>query len=504
MRVADLMTREVRVISPERSIREAARLMDDLNVGVLPVCDGRRLVGMVTDRDITVRATAAGLPPDDTQVREVMSHDVRWCFADASAEDVARTMSEMQIRRLPVVDRERRLVGIVALGDLAADRAPGADEALRRISTPAAPDRSATPSRARADRTLNRRPSPLTEDERRELERRMSRPDRTRGLEERPDPRGGDRRRDRDLDDAARLKDEFGFVGAGYEEFGFERGQGDDDGEYGNFGNFVSYDQGSMRGDLGGFDAGGGGGARMRGGFGGEGYSGYGVELGGGGGGGGYVGKADYGSYPDGSPRDRGLGGADDDRGIQSDRRGLQAERRGERALFRGGGGRIPELGDDPGHRGRGPKGYQRSDARIREDVSDVLADDPHLDASHIDVAVENGEVRLSGRVASRGDRRHAEDLAESVRGVRHVQNDLRAEWMAGGSGATTFGNATADLSDDGREPVVASGTPPAEGVSATSGTTGTSGASGRTGRGGTRRNAALPTGRTDDTDSTR
>ncbi|KAA2244284.1 BON domain-containing protein [Salinarimonas soli] len=213
----------------------------------------------------------------------------------------------------------------------------------------------------------------------------------------------------------------------------------------------------------------------------------------------------DFGSYPDGSPRERGLGGADYDRGIQSDRRGLQAERRGERALFRGGGGRIPELGDEnPGHRGRGPKGYQRSDARLREDVSDVLADDPHLDASTIEVSVENGEVRLSGRVASRGDKRHAEDLAESVRGVRHVQNDIRVQWMAGGAGATTFGNATSDLSDDGREPVDVEGAPRPAGTSAASGTTGTSGASGRSGRGGTKRNAALPTGRTDDTDSTR
>ncbi|QRM31153.1 CBS domain-containing protein [Microvirga sp. VF16] len=76
MKIAEIMTRNVRVVSPDRTIQEAARLMDEMNVGVLPVCDGRRLRGMVTDRDITVRATAAGLTPDTTRVREIMSDNV--------------------------------------------------------------------------------------------------------------------------------------------------------------------------------------------------------------------------------------------------------------------------------------------------------------------------------------------------------------------------------------------------------------------------------------------
>ncbi|MGH6873562.1 MAG: CBS domain-containing protein [Aestuariivirgaceae bacterium] len=144
MRIAELMTRDVKVIGPERSVRDAARLMDNLNVGSLPVCDGERLVGMITDRDITVRATAVGEDPDRTQVKEIMTEDVRWCFEDDEIGDVVRTMGDVQIRRLPVIDRERRLVGIVALGDLATERAEGTEEALRNISEPSEPDRSST------------------------------------------------------------------------------------------------------------------------------------------------------------------------------------------------------------------------------------------------------------------------------------------------------------------------------------------------------------------------
>ena len=92
-----------------------------MNVGVLPVCDGRRLRGMVTDRDITVRATAAGLAPDTTRVRDIMSDNVWWCFDDDDVDHIVELMSDHQIRRLPVVDHDKHLVGIVALGDLATD-----------------------------------------------------------------------------------------------------------------------------------------------------------------------------------------------------------------------------------------------------------------------------------------------------------------------------------------------------------------------------------------------
>lgn len=140
--VADVMTRDVRVVSPNDSIQRAAQYMDELNVGVVPVCDGAKLLGMVTDRDITVRGVAAGKMAN-TPVTEVMSQHVRWCYEDQDIDEVMDEMRDAQIRRLPVVDQDKRLIGILSLGDLA-DR--GADESrvgevLRDISTPSEPDR---------------------------------------------------------------------------------------------------------------------------------------------------------------------------------------------------------------------------------------------------------------------------------------------------------------------------------------------------------------------------
>lgn len=141
--IADLMTPEPLAIGPHDSVQRAAQLMDELNVGVLPVCDGEQLVGIVTDRDITVRATAAGLDPLRTAVDLVMTDHVRHCSAHHSPAEVLRRMAGVQIRRLPVLDDHDRLVGIVSLGDIAARHADGVADALRRISTPAAPDRAA-------------------------------------------------------------------------------------------------------------------------------------------------------------------------------------------------------------------------------------------------------------------------------------------------------------------------------------------------------------------------
>lgn len=99
-------------------------------------------MGIVTDRDITVRCTATGSPPDVTRVHEVMSDDVRWCFADDPIQEAEQEMSQLQVRRLPVIDRRKNLIGIVSLGDLASEQAPGTEETLRAISEPAEPDRS--------------------------------------------------------------------------------------------------------------------------------------------------------------------------------------------------------------------------------------------------------------------------------------------------------------------------------------------------------------------------
>ena len=143
MQLKDVMTRQVDVISPDASLEEAARKMDQLNVGPLPVCENERLVGLVTDRDITVRATAAGKDPRTTPVREAMSQDVLYCFEDQDVREAAELMESQQVRRVPVLDRSKRLVGMVSLGDLAADarddRLTG--EVLERVSEPAEPDR---------------------------------------------------------------------------------------------------------------------------------------------------------------------------------------------------------------------------------------------------------------------------------------------------------------------------------------------------------------------------
>lgn len=144
MLVSDVMTRDVTAVHTNTSVRDAARQMDQLNVGALPVCEGARLVGMITDRDITVRCTAAGVRPDATQVRDIMSTDVRWCRETDQVEQAERQMSNMQVRRLPVIDRGENLIGIVSLGDLATCNAPGTEETLRSISEPSEPDRSGT------------------------------------------------------------------------------------------------------------------------------------------------------------------------------------------------------------------------------------------------------------------------------------------------------------------------------------------------------------------------
>ena len=119
MRLKDIMTRDPVVLPPDTTLKEAARRMRDLDSGVMPVGENDRLAGMLTDRDITVRATAEGKDPNDTPVREVMTPEVVYCFEDDDVRDAARKMEEHQVRRLIVLSRDKRLVGIVALGDIA-------------------------------------------------------------------------------------------------------------------------------------------------------------------------------------------------------------------------------------------------------------------------------------------------------------------------------------------------------------------------------------------------
>ncbi|MBB4478023.1 MULTISPECIES: CBS domain-containing protein [Rhizobium] len=118
MKVSNCMTTDVQITDPEHTLRDVASMMGRLDAGVLPVGENDRLVGMITDRDIAIRGVAEGKGPD-AKVRDVMSTDVKYCFDDEDIEDVLHNMGDLQVRRLPVLNRSKRLVGIISLGDLA-------------------------------------------------------------------------------------------------------------------------------------------------------------------------------------------------------------------------------------------------------------------------------------------------------------------------------------------------------------------------------------------------
>ena len=136
MRVSEAMTREVRVASPGQSIRDVAKIMAEIDAGAMPVGDNDRLVGMITDRDIAIRGVAQGKGPD-TPVREVMSTEtVLYCYEDEELDHVAKNMSQQQVRRLPVVNRDKRLVGIVSLGNIAQAETKAASKAVKGVTKP--------------------------------------------------------------------------------------------------------------------------------------------------------------------------------------------------------------------------------------------------------------------------------------------------------------------------------------------------------------------------------
>jgi CBS domain-containing protein len=143
MKVSDVMSRAVDVIRPDSTLDEAAERMRRLDIGPLPVCDGDRLVGMITDRDITVRATAESRDPVTTRVSEIMTPEVVFTYDDEDVKQAAKLMEDHQLRRLVVLNREKKLVGIVSLGDLAVetkdDKLKG--QVLEEISQPSEPER---------------------------------------------------------------------------------------------------------------------------------------------------------------------------------------------------------------------------------------------------------------------------------------------------------------------------------------------------------------------------
>jgi CBS domain-containing protein len=141
--VEAVMTRDVAVVKPNDSVRSAAEVLKRLNVGSAPVCNGRKLVGMITDRDIAVRAVADGRNPLNTTVDQVMTPDVLYCFEDQDVQEVADAMAASQVRRMPILNRDHELVGIVSLGDLAVDVSDDelSGEVLEEVSQPAKPKR---------------------------------------------------------------------------------------------------------------------------------------------------------------------------------------------------------------------------------------------------------------------------------------------------------------------------------------------------------------------------
>lgn len=119
MKLKDIQTTDPQVISPEAMISEAAKMMKECDIGMLPVCDGERLVGAVTDRDLAIRAVAEGCDPSTTKVKDVMTAGICYGFEDQDLDQAARVMEERQVRRIAVLNRDKRLVGIASLGDFA-------------------------------------------------------------------------------------------------------------------------------------------------------------------------------------------------------------------------------------------------------------------------------------------------------------------------------------------------------------------------------------------------
>lgn len=138
MKISECMSTDVRVAAPDNTMQSAAQAMADIDAGFLPVAQDDRLIGIVTDRDIAIRGIAAGRPPE-TSIREVMSEEVRYCFSDEDSDAVLDNMGDIQVRRLLVVDRDKKLVGIVSITDLADDGdAQHAGKALGDIARPSA------------------------------------------------------------------------------------------------------------------------------------------------------------------------------------------------------------------------------------------------------------------------------------------------------------------------------------------------------------------------------
>lgn len=143
MKLHEIMTTKVEVARPDSTLRAVAQTMKSVNVGMVPVCDGDRVLGALTDRDIAIRAVAEGKDPNTTKAADVMTADITYCYEDDDVKDAAKKMQEEKIRRLIVINKDKRLVGIVSLGDLAVDMDDDkkAGQVLEKISAPSEPKR---------------------------------------------------------------------------------------------------------------------------------------------------------------------------------------------------------------------------------------------------------------------------------------------------------------------------------------------------------------------------
>ena len=135
-KISDIMTKSVAVVQRDETLQAAAKRMRDMDVGALPVVDGKALIGMVTDRDIAIRGVADGMIAQESLIVDVMTEEVRWCNADDTVEQAMALMGDAQVRRLAVLDANREIVGIIALADLATRQSAHTDDTLREISAP--------------------------------------------------------------------------------------------------------------------------------------------------------------------------------------------------------------------------------------------------------------------------------------------------------------------------------------------------------------------------------
>ena len=458
MRLRDVMTTRVEWVSPDMTVEEAAQRMRRLDVGALPVCEGGRLVGMLTDRDIVVRGVSAGYDLARALVGELASRDLIVGHEDQHVDEIARLMQARCVRRIPVVDEDRRLLGMVTVEDLAA-RAGEAEQAARVIATTAhAAETGGETKLPGDDGPAQRRGRDADRDQREgdimaerygmgnDHERRMGR-DEGRGREDERRGMGG---RDFEMSQQRGYGDMDRGMGRDYERGGtgrdydmmqrsawdrdYDRGMRGES-ERGSFGQRGYGEQGGMGrgyGEQGGWGQQGHGRRSMYegGGMMGRGYEGqesrmYGQDRGYGQegrmyeqGGMGYQGGGMGGQQGGMGYQGGGMGGFQGGMGRQG---GWEQQGRVQSGMGEGG------MSQRFGAR-RGPKGYKRSDERIREDVCDRLSEHPIIDSSDVEIKVQNGEVTLTGTVTERRHKHLIEQVAEAISGVQDVTNQIRVK----------------------------------------------------------------------------